>query len=416
MNSNRNKQIAIEVTHYLKNRLLFNQKILELNANKNNIPFEQFMEKYKALEKKIWSNSYNPKRNELVLLTNQFVENHSSYIILTEEEIDELLNLVSKSIEIYGLGDIPFSYKETDFLRFILRQIQKNIYNQPNCSFEDALQYKIIDKWLTYLYLNEDNAFYKPISGKLILNANNDFFIQNAYHQTLCFFKQNGEIFREISLDEEEIKSAFNLYVGYLKQEEDKIITLLYSEEKNFKNAQILYCNNFEQRFQNKDELYKNIVPINTFLESQKLDFFKKIIYTGNDLKILIDIFQKLQTWTEEEKEQIDNITRIASEWWKNIVVIYPNETNHFINSKKDSFQKFKQYLENEIRKRLIENKEFTLKVDNNPDRYLSIATYLSKLQLDFPRETTMTISRKEVKVSVNGHEEFLYREKQKKI
>lgn len=416
MNSNRNKQIAIEVTNYLKNRLLFNQKILKLNANENNIPFEQFMEKYKTLEKKIWSNSYNPKRNELVLLVNQFVERHSSYVLLTEEEIDELLNLVSKSIEIYGLGDIPFSYNETDFLRLMLRQIQKKIYNQPNFSFEDTLEYKNIDKWLTYLYLNDDNAFYKPISGKLILNANNDFFIQNAYHQTLCFFKQNGEFSREISLDEEEIKSAFNLYVGYLKKEDNRIITLFYSKEKNFKNAKILYCNDFEQRFQNKDELYKNTVPINTFLESQKLDFLKKIIYTENDLKMLIDTFLKLQTWTVEEIEQIDNIIKIASEWWKNIVVIYPNETNHFIKSKKDSFQKFKQYLENEIRKRLIENKEFTLKVDNNPDRYLSMATYLSKLQLDFPHETTMTISRKEVKVSVNGHEEFLYREKQKKI
>jgi hypothetical protein len=129
MNDNQKKEIATTAILYLKNRMMINQKLISMGDNQ--MAFESFMNIYNKYMKVIDYAEEHPDEMEdddenqisfvekTFQLKSDFVRLNADSIVMSEEQIDELMLYIKESIEMFGLNSTDF-YNENDFVRKVL--------------------------------------------------------------------------------------------------------------------------------------------------------------------------------------------------------------------------------------------------------------------------------------------------------
>ena len=137
LNEDLRKELARVTVKYLRSRMLLTQQIIKNKEDK--IDFDVFMALYNRFEDTIEMKKENeesvleingtkiPMKDFLISGKDKLVKIKSDYIILTENQIDEIMEYVKESIEKYGIGENCFYSNETYFLRRVLRTLKENI-------------------------------------------------------------------------------------------------------------------------------------------------------------------------------------------------------------------------------------------------------------------------------------------------
>ena len=436
MNENQKKEIAKATISYLKNRMMINQKLISMSDNQ--IDFEAFMTPYNKYLKIIdYVEEHSDEMEDsdenqisfaekIVQLKEDFVRDNVDSIVMTEEEIDELMLYIKESIEKYGLNSTYF-YNENDFMRKVLSQLVEKMSETKDETTDEKI--KRVKNFLTFTQIDENVGFCQTIEGHIFYDNDGKFCISTHNLKRVCEINKEG--INEITsneLDDEDFLIADKIYVGYLTDNENALYIFLEKtvngqrKMKEISETQEIYDILGEK---NKNE---KITPIKRVVLYDKInDFFKKLevpffafnsnnIYMKNSFWETIEAFNKYRHMSLDERNEIENIVEISTSWWidslsshsfdsgmegvdENLNLLEEMLPNNITISKEKEMQKFKDVLGNRIRILLLSRPTFVLRVDYRPEDELACAVKESKLRGIFPVKTWMDISRDKIKV-----------------
>ena len=442
MSENQKKEIAKAGILYLKNRMMINQKLISMGENQIN--FETFMTLYNQYLNIIEYAEGNP--NEMVDsnedqisfvekiedLKSDFVRLNADSIVMTEEQIDELMLYIKESIEKYGLNSTYF-YNENDFVGNVLSQLVEKMSETKDEATDEKI--KRVKNFLTFTRINENVGFCQTIEGHISF-SDGKFFISTHNSKPVC--KINKEGINESAtneLDDEDLLIADKMYVGSLNHHENLFCIFL---EKIINGQRKMKAISYNQEIYNisgEKNQTDNIVTFERAIIYDKMnDFFKKNncsfltanIYTKDSFCETLTAFNKFSDMLPEERDEIEIIVETATSWWIDNLSLnsltsfgggiedermenlreVAKEMGEFFDiyraipkEKKKEFQKFKEVLGNRIRILLLARYSCYLKVDYCPEGELALAIKEAKLNGTFPMKTYMNISRDEIKV-----------------
>ncbi len=424
LNEDLRKEIARVTVKYLRSRMLLTQQIIKNKEDK--IDFDVFMALYNRFEDTIEMKKENeesvleingtkiPMKDFLISGKDKLVKIKSDYIILTENQIDEIMEYVKESIEKYGIGENCFYSNETYFLRRVLRTLKENI------SDKEQDKKKRVGDFLSYFYLNESQGFNRGISGRIQCGGNKIFEIITHDFKTFCTFDKDIKTLI-CTISDEDILLADNIYFGkYIKSPDCEDIRGLFLLKEDKKLKFISYDNELYDEVDEKTGIGVQLYfKLNTFLSVSGLSYLKRDIYNKDSFYQLIDVYNNSLKITSQEKEQIEKIIETAVNWWADVIK-HPKFDNgdksiaggiamvlsEQINAgrpKQDeiNIEKFKTILGNKIRTSLMSNYgEIILDVDYNPTGVLREIIAESKLEAQFPCKTIMWVFKNKIDVS----------------
>lgn len=213
--------VAQKATYYLRQELLLHQMSLKENDTQNCITFDEFIENFIRDKNKANSMPEGPERNESfkkLMQYKQYIETpQGDRILLSEQNLDELMSLVTESIEtLGGVGGNTGSASPIFFMRGRLMDLEDKISKEPD-SPEKLEKLEKINRYMTYLYLDtriglEPNAKFLSYEQAGIFGGNA--FQISQYDPKIIFFgiKMDGTVTRdlEVSLIEEAIADREN--------------------------------------------------------------------------------------------------------------------------------------------------------------------------------------------------------------
>lgn len=439
MNANQKKEIAKTAILYLKNRMMINQKLISMGENQ--IDFETFMILYNKYLKIMDYAEEHP--NEMVdsdedqisfsgkigQLKREFVRLNADSIVMTEEQIDELMLYIKKSIEKYGLNSTDF-YNENDFMRKALSQLVEKM----NVTKDEATNEKIerVKKFLTFTRVNENVGFCQTIEGH-ISYRDEEFFIST--HNLKPFCKINKKGINETTsneLDNEDLLIADKMFVGSLSNHENMFCIFLekiINGQRKMKaisyNQEIYDISGEKSQTDNIINFERAIIydNMNDFFKKNDLSFLTSNLYTKESFRETITAFNKLNGMLPEECNEIETIVETATSWWVDnlslnsltpfgsgiedvIRVNLRKEIGEILDihrtilkERKNEIEKFKQVLGNRIRIILLSRYSYYLNVEYHPEGELALAIKEAKLRGTFPIKTHMNISRDKIEV-----------------
>lgn len=428
MNEKQRKEIAKFVVVYLKNRMMIKQKLISMTDNQ--IDFETFMTSYsKFLD--IKNNLVDDSFSETVsMMEYDFVRN-ADCVVMTEEQIDELMGYIKESIENYGLYSKYF-YNETIFVREVLEEL---VFKMEKTESEIKCEkLKRIEQFLSFTQIDENIGFCEAISATIY---NEDKFCISSY-DAKCICTINNEGINEITsneLDDEDLLIADKIYAGYLTNNENAMYIFLEKtvngqrKMKEISETQEIYDILGEKNKNEKITTIKKAVlydKINDFFKKLEVPFFalnSNNIYMKNSFWEIIVAFNKYRNMSLDERNEIEKIVNIATSWWvdntsfrsvdcgicskiaetfPSLVEILENSV-HFSESEEDKIQKFKEVLGNKIRILLLSRPMFGLtnKIFD-ADEVLRSAIKESGVTGSFPY-AYMQISEYKIEVTTDG-------------
>lgn len=439
MNENQKKEIAKTAILYLKNRMMINQKLISMSENQ--IDFETFMTLYNKYLKIMDYAEEHP--NEMVdsdenqisfaekigELERDFVRLMADSIVMTEEQIDELMLYIKESIEKYGLNSTDF-YNENDFMRKALNQLVEKM----NETKDEATNEKIerVKKFLTFTRVNENVGFCQTIEGH-ISYCNGEFFIST--HNLKPFCKINKKGINETTsneLDNEDLLIADKMYVGSLTSDENMLCIFLEKVINGQRKMKAISYNQEIYDISGEKNQTDNIITFERAIIYDKMnDFFKKNncsfltsnIYTKESFRETITAYSKFSAMLPVERNEIETIVETATSWWVDnlsldslpsfgsgiegaIMMPLRKKIGEILDiyriipkERKNEIEKFKEVLGNRIRIILLSRYSCYLYVDYRPEGELEFAIKESKLKGTFPCKTRMKISRDKIEV-----------------
>lgn len=433
MNENQKKEIAKAAIAYLKNRMMINQKLISMGDNQ--IDFEVFMTLYNKYLKIIDYVEEHPDEMEdsakdqisfvekVGQLKRDFVRLNADSIVMTEEQIDELMGYIKESIEKYGLNSTDF-YNENDFVRQALSQLVKKMSETKDESTDGKIER--VKDFLTFTKVNQNVGFCQTIEGHISYYSDGKFCISTHNLKSVCRINKEG--INEVTnkeLDEEDILIADKMYVGSLTNHENMFCIFL---EKMINGKRKMKAISYNQEiydiFGEKNQT-DNIISleraiiydnINDFFKKNNFGFLASNMYTKESFRETITAFNELNNMLPEKRNEIENIVEISTSWWienlsshsfdsgmegidENLNLLEEMLPNNTTTSKEKEMQEFKNILGNRIRILLLSRPMFGLMVDYRPEGELARVVKESKLRGTFPVKTHMNISSDKIEV-----------------
>lgn len=446
------KEIARFSVAYLKKRMMINQELISKDENK--IDFETFMAEYNKFEKWLeFAEKYPDKINEIdefnvpfsfsesvFSLEKEFISANSNSIVLTENEIDELMGYIKESIEKYGvrnygLRDPEYKSNETFFIRKVLDTLVNEMAVIKNELEIEKL--KRIEKFRSYFYLNDNTGFCRKIQGRIGYEYPN-FYISTHNYRSVCKINENGinniNELENNELENEEILIADKIYVGILSNNKSKIYVFLEKIVNGQRKMKaILHDNGIYDIADEKNQTDCGAIifdKINDFFAKRGAKFLASNIYTDKTFAKTLCAYNNFCKLTRKKRKKMNNIVEIAISWWadklssqpfdnevdnencKNLNLLGQIISSHTLTLNEKRIQKFKTILENKIKVKLLYLNTNGLYLDNYSPR-LELYEAIKEAQLNeaFTLNTIMDITMDEIKVrqGCNGEEEVIY-------
>lgn len=400
--------IAEYSTNFLRTRMKLTQEILNSNDT-NTITLTTYNNGLDEINK-------NDRRT-----LSKYEENNISRILVTDEEIEELVNLVHVSLSTYSISDSAYSYPFSSLISDALRNLtQSNDY--------DLLM--TINKWINISYGEHGFAIDPRIQGRVDWRYFDEFVITDSNNNLVAKIGLDGtdKLITENTKQEEDVLIANNIIFGKLVVNNDKtndpqtFFTFFLKKviDDEIKYKALFYCD--ELITDNKDD-NAYVIPLdnfNTVLSSRNLDYLIEDYYDREAFEKAAITLSRINNITNEEKEKIEEVISVAVNWWAEACLFASYANDFALHSENGTvsatyipllshakLELFKHYLGNEIRSVLMAGQNnISLNVNYEPDHYLSTASNKANSlegTVSFPIKTRMTISKDEVAVW-DGH------------
>lgn len=310
----RNEKIADNIVGYLKSRLMANQEILEKTSYPNKITFKDFIKKTTEVYNELnLLEDDNPIKGELSATFYDLVE-YSDYIILTEEEIDELLNYVERSIKMFGVCKNEKGYTESELVKYSIYLLEIAAINHDGYTESEKEK---IEKWADFARFSKNMGFCDSLSGRISYKENGKEYFSLKNHNKKDVFSVfiDGEVSNENTLDNEELLIADNIYLGYILEAPKRTFTIFYKKEVDGKEQmKVLYSDDiiYPISAEIKEEYVWPIAKFNQALVLLGLNHFTQDAYDEHMLEFVIECYNHVSRVKIEKKK--NNIRRLVLE------------------------------------------------------------------------------------------------------
>lgn len=435
------EQIAMYVVQFLRKRFVINQDLIADRPEK--IDFDVFMNLYdrygEAIEveeqKEENRTLKNEEGEELLSFANALrmcqeilVNSRSASIVLSHEQIEEILEFVRESILTCGLGTTAMCVPERDFLHLTLKRLSDKLEIES----KDSEKYDKVARYARYANLSENVAFSNKISGRISVGYGSIISIVNHENRPVCNFSVGGANIVPVSvLNYEKIYLLKDLYFGRLKDENgqddvnDAILIRRRFDEYDFYEA-LMYPYRI---FNADDQRILNISPLREYCEKYALDHLLEQVYTEREFRDMCQAYDNSVKLGDEEREKLNKVAQIAADWWMKAGTVLKfdngddselgrltrNAQIHLSLNKippnDDALRAFNNALVKKIKKALLSQPyisiaRLALKVDYHPCGLLSEAAEEVNLIVNFPWKMTMNISLDNVNVAYGSSSE----------
>ena len=310
----RNKKIADNIVKYLKSRLMANQVILEKSSHQNKITLNDFVEK--TIEVYNHMNIIeddNPIKGELSATFYDLVE-YSDYIILTEEEIDELLYYVERSIKMFGVCKNEKGYSESELVKYSIYLLEMAATYHDGYSEDEK---KKIEKWANFARFSKNIGFCDSLSGRISYKENGKEYFSLKNHNKKDVFSVfiDGEVSNENTLENEELLIADNIYLGYILEGPKRTFTIFYKKEVDGENQmKVLFSDDtiYPISAEIKEGYVWPIAKFNQGLVLLGLNHFTQEAYDEHMLEFAMECYNHVSRVKIEKKKK--NVRRLVLE------------------------------------------------------------------------------------------------------
>lgn len=450
------KKIAGAVENFYRTRLNYSQEIVA--SQQDAITLKEYIQMHDDILKEFEINSptneknvdflINSKGEKIIILEKNYkkihekkldlINKYSHKIVLDPFFINDLISIVRESIMKYGLSHNNISGDFSWVIQDAIENYEKHLQKDQDLTKQEKYKKTIISKAKYILYGDKSECgIDSRVNGFATINSD-EFEISDAEEYTIFAIDLNGNdkmntIKRK---GHENIFLSKNLFVRYtdlieIKQENSKEkMRIVYGwcmPPFTFDDSsKIEYIEKYNLKtFNINNEL--DTITLNDYFELYGLSFLYEDVYKTYDLKQIIHACKKWITMPEEEKENLNYIIDIATNWWANALQnpqfnnggYFEWLANDIINEIKytdEQIINFKKYLHDEILKGIITqaNNVLTLRVDYGPDEYLLNACHKANIDADivsFPCKTKMYITDKKICVNLGyqSEEETIY-------
>lgn len=189
MENNKREIIAKASTDYLSQIMIQSQNVLtKLVEDKTQlVPFDEFANKVRDYRKRIHliEDCESPERRELLNELHDYEllcmgaddEPSICKVVISKEQIDELMGIVSKSILNVGLGNTAFYNRENAFLRGCCFRA-RDIATTPE-------EKNRIQDWMNFLYCDDYAGIDPELSGRISWGYRDEFRIESYSGRTI---------------------------------------------------------------------------------------------------------------------------------------------------------------------------------------------------------------------------------------
>ena len=446
------KKIADAVTIFYKTRLNYSQEIVA--SQQDTITLEEYIQMHDDILKEFEVDSptnektvdflINSKGEKIIILEKFYKEFHekkldlrnkySHKIVLDPFFMSDLNSIVHESIVKYGLSNTDISGIFSWVIQDAIKNYEKHLQKSQNLTILEEHKKTIISKANYILYGDKSECGIDlRVNGFATINSD-EFEISDAEEYTIFAIDLNGNdkmntIKRK---GHENIFLSKDLFVRYTDLIEiepdiftDKIRIICGWCMPPFTlddSSKIEYIKKYNLKtFNINNEL--DVIKLDDYFKLYNLSFLYEDIYKTDDIKQMIYACKKWITMPEEEKENLNHIIDIATNWWANALQnpqfnngdYLANDIRNNTKYTDEQIINFKKYLHDEILKGIITraNNVLTLRV-YGPDKYLLNACHKANIDVDivsFPWKTNMYITDKKICVNVGdpSEEETIY-------
>lgn len=407
------KKIADAVNFFYKTRLNYSQEIVA--SQQDTITLEEYIQMHDDILKEFEVNSptnektvdflINSKGEKIIILEKYYKGFHekeldlrnkySHKIVLDPIFINDLNSIVHESIVKYGLSHTDISGKFSWVIRDAIKNYEEHLQKSQNLTQLEEYKKTIISKANYILYGDKSECGIDlRVNGFATINSD-EFEISDTKEYTIFAIDLNGNdkmntIKRK---GHENIFLSKDLFVRYtdlieIKQENDRekmriVCGWCMPPFTLDDSSKIEYIKKYNLKtFNINNEL--DTIKLDDYFKLYGLSFLYEDIYKTDDIKQMIYACKKWITMPEEEKENLNHIIDIATNWWANALQnpqfnnggYFERLANDIIKEIKytdEQIINFKKYLHDEILKGIItqNNNVLTLRVDYRPDEYL---------------------------------------------
>lgn len=442
------KQIANFVVAFMRVRMKINQELIAVHPNR--VDFGIFMDLYdkytEAIESEEAQEEKKILKNEdgeellsycevLRLSRNLLVNSRSGSIVLSDEQIDEMMEFVRESIITCGLGTTAMTVNERDFLRITLARLKEKLESEN----KESEKYEKLARYVEYTNVSEKVAFCDTISGLISVGYGCVLSISNHENRPVCNFNMEGKnILNGNALDYEKIYLLKDLYFGSIKDENGSLINGVIFLKRTIDRCDYFEVVSNNRLFLTNDECVNVEASLKDWFEAFDLDCLCEPIFTERDFNDMARAYNNAIGLTDEDKSKIDKAVDVAASWWASTLATklkFDNGDSSSLSKmvwkaqmrlalktpipSEDTILAFKEILSRKIKKSLLSQYypsigRVVVKVDYHPDRILKEAADEAKLIVEFPWKTTMEVSMDKVTVvyGASSEVEVLYSSK----
>ena len=396
--------LASNATKYLKYCMMLRQQFISKGIDvktRDDIPkidYNTFMEEYGILTNSIDSinsaskasrEDLNYIRNELVKKRNEFVKYYYKYVVISEEQIDELMKYIEQSILITGIDELG-QYTASSFL---INQLDRLVGYMIKNNKNNTKDYKNIIRWYSLLCSKDniaidyllDNLMYfdpsKDFDTLINLVNNNLLMLNNLYVGRICKKDENNQIKKEFSV------------VSVSTKDGKRVMQSIFSKNTYYSLEP-----------SNEDEYFELDESIEELFNYMRLNALNSNIYDKHYfINQIIPAFNEYYSMPIEEKDKLDKVVDFIVNWWVNYICELDNS-----NIKNTKIEKFKEYFSDELKVRLLMTpNKYTIYINEiDEPLYNSLLKTQIKLSVESSRRPVMIVTTNDIRLKYGYYED----------
>ena len=396
--------LASNATKYLKYCMMLRQQFISRGIDvktRDDIPkidYNTFMEEYGILTNSIDSinsaskvsrEDLNYIRNELVKKRNEFVKYYYKYVVISEEQIDELMKYIEQSILITGIDELG-QYTASSFL---INQLDRLVGYMIKNNKNNTKDYKNIIRWYSFLCSKDniaidyllDNLMYfdpsKDFDTLINLVNNNLLMLNNLYVGRICKKDENNQIKKEFSV------------VSVSTKDGKRVMQSIFSKNTYYSLEP-----------SNEDEYFELDESIEELFNYMRLNALNSNIYDKHYfINQIIPAFNEYYSMPIEEKDKLDKVVDFIVNWWVNYICELDNS-----NIKNTKIEKFKEYFSDELKVRLLMTpNKYTIYINEiDEPLYNSLLKTQIKLSVESSRRPVMIVTTTDIRLKYGYNED----------
>lgn len=316
------KKIADAVADFLRTRMRITQRVFENRGFM--VSMKAYLERYSELED-------NPNA------FSSFYRQFSNRIAISDEEIEELVELVRESLIKYGHKHCASSGAFHFFISDALRDMKKGI--KEDNALDDttkALKIQKIEDWEKIYSWQQHFGIDERIGGSYSWKYYDEFSIRDSQKALVAkigfdgtdLMQQEGQ---ERDEENEDILISGNVFTGVFYEQQGGELqecpaVFLLKNVNGEEVAKVIYPHSNYGEMLPLDKQPDNLPyacfgdNINDFLEDKGLAYFVKDLYDMDSLWTPLRIFQVQSSLSEEEKEKIEKVIDFVIQYWEGII------------------------------------------------------------------------------------------------